>query len=124
MEYLSPEAPPQAPSAESQTGKWVGIASIIVGAVSMVAIVGVFILATAIAIGQPAWQADSTSPRRINIGLVILCTAPLTLVGLIFGGLGAFLDRRRIWLGLIGLALNGCYLAAFGLIMYLGFSNQ
>jgi hypothetical protein len=124
MEYLSLEPQLDNAPAVSRADRWFSIGSIIAGAISVMVFSGLLCWAFISALQEQPWLMTQNPTLTIGMGFVVLCLAPFSFVGLFAGGIGAWMDRPRAWLGVLGIILNVCYLAAFALVMALGFANR
>ena len=120
VEYLSPEEAPPAPRTVDIIGRWLGIVSILIGTASIATLMGMITLVVALTIDQAGAPLDSTSSGVLTGALIVICLVPLAFVGGLFGGIGAILNRRQWWLGLIGVALNALYVAGFIFLLLIG----
>ncbi|HEV7300615.1 MAG TPA: hypothetical protein VGN72_14720 [Tepidisphaeraceae bacterium] len=96
-----------------------GIASFIIGLVSIVAMIALFVIAAVIAMNADG-EIDETSPEAIAIGLGLFGGIALALVGLIFSIVGLVNANAAKVFSVLGLIFNGLIILGVIGLMVLG----
>ena len=97
-----------------------GIASFVIGLISVLSIVGVLGLAVAMNVANGGVAPDDTAPQVVMLGLLMILAGMICLVGLGLGIAAAMQKNRRRALGVIGICLNGPVALIFLLVIILG----
>ncbi|XEC96415.1 hypothetical protein AB6A23_07685 [Paenibacillus tarimensis] len=110
-----------------------GVASFIIGIVSIIAVIGCAIAATAgiseFISANGALEIEDPESLQMNSaiiisGLLILVSLGLSFIGFILGVIGLFMKRRRKVFGIIGVILNGLLVFGFGALIVAGIALQ
>lgn len=109
------------PSTTAATKKHsgIGIASFVLGILTVVLFFVLVVIATGSALSQGG-QLDPNSMQAIILGLVIVLVGLMSLVGAGLGLASALQQHRRKILGIIGLCLNGLVIALVVVCFILG----
>ncbi|WP_020615987.1 hypothetical protein [Paenibacillus daejeonensis] len=109
-----------------------GIASFVIGLLSILGIIGVVVLSMTAAysifeslptdgsVPDPETIAQASGSGVMLLGILLLFTVLLSVVGLILGIIGLFIKNRRKVFGIIGVVLNGVIVFGFGGLLILG----
>lgn len=106
----------------------IGIASFVVGIVSML----IFCLAILLAFGygfsmtaqNPSFQVSRSSPIILALSLMMLISPVLSLVGAVLGSVAVFQQNLKKLFAILGLVFNMLVILAFCVLLVIGLAGQ
>ena len=124
----SPIIPAPIPLSEMQKQSKIGIASFVIGIVSML----IFCLAIVLAFGygitiggtNPSIQSLQSSPTILALGLLLFLSPILGLVGVVLGFVAVFQKNHKRLLAVLGLVFNLLIILAFCVLLVFGLVGQ
>jgi hypothetical protein len=113
---------------DTKTHSRLGIASFVIGLVSMfifcLAIVLAFGFGVSIASTNPSIQSLQTSPTILAFGLMMLISPFFGLVGAVLGFVAVFQKDKKKLFGVLGIVLNLLIVLAFCALLVTGLAGQ
>lgn len=103
-----------------------GITSMVLGIISILVFIFMFLGAIGLAMKAHAHGGaiDTHSSAAIGLGLFVLLTLLLSVVGTCFGIAGVVQKMRKLAFGIAGLCMNGGVLLIVVLLMAVGLANR
>lgn len=124
----SPFIPPPLIPAETQKHSRLGIASFVIGLVSLIifclAIVLAFGYGVSVASSSPSVQSLEASPTILAFGLMMLFSPFLGLVGAVLGFVAVFQKDKKKLFGILGIVVNLLIVLAFCALLVIGFAGR
>jgi hypothetical protein len=106
----------------------IGVASFVVGIVSMLifclAIVLAFGYGISIAASNPTIQNLQSSPTILALGLILFLSPVLSLVGVVLGFVALFQKNSKRLFAVLGLVFNFLIILAFCVLLVVGLAGQ
>jgi small-conductance mechanosensitive channel len=121
---------PPAPLIPSETQKHsrLGIASFVIGLVSLIifclAVVLAFGYGVSIASSTPSVQSLESSPTILVFGLMMLVSPFLGLVGAVLGFVAVFQKDKKKLFGILGIVVNLLIVLAFCALLVIGLAGR
>jgi hypothetical protein len=124
----SPFTPAPLIPAEAQKHSRLGIASFVIGLVSLIifclAIVLAFGYGVSIASSSPSVQSLEASPTILAFGLMMLVSPFLGLVGAVLGFVAVFQKDKKKLFGILGIVVNLLIVLAFCALLVIGLAGR
>lgn len=112
-QYPYPPAPGQ-PERKGHSG--VGIASFILGVLSILVLVGLIVAVAVVEVTNPGAIDSDAEPVTTVLGLVVMLTFLITIIGTTLGVVGLFDTQRNKLFAILGTTFNGMIILAFSAI--------
>jgi hypothetical protein len=114
--------------AETQKHSRLGIASFVIGLVSLIifclAVVLAFGYGVSIASSSPSVQSLEASPTILAFGLMMLISPFLGLVGAVLGFVAVFQKDKKKLFGILGIVVNLLIVLAFCALLVIGLAGR
>lgn len=124
----SPFAPAPLIPAETQKHSRLGIASFVIGLVSMIvfclAIILAFGYGVSIASTTPSIQSLETSPTILVFGFLMLISPFIALIGAVLAFVAVFQKDKKKLFGILGIVVNLLIVLAFCALLVIGLAGQ
>jgi hypothetical protein len=106
----------------------IGIASFVIGLVSMfifcLAIVLAFGYGLSITATNPSFQVEQSNPTVLGLGLLLFSSPILSLVGAVLGFVAVFQKDKKKLFSVLGIVLNLLIMLAFCALLVIGLVGQ
>ncbi|MGA2504591.1 MAG: hypothetical protein ABSG01_10925 [Anaerolineales bacterium] len=120
--------PAAATPSDSQKHSRIGIASFVIGLVSMfifcLAIVLAFGYGLSITATNPSFQVEQSNPTVLGLGLLLFSSPILSLVGAVLGFVAVFQKDKKKLFSVLGIVLNLLIMLTFCALLVIGLVGQ